>query len=669
MSLFTPNKWVDGSATGTGDGSQTNPWTMTQAVQNANPGDVIQLNAGTIVGAATGFNWEASFPIARPGTPCAPIIWVAENYAAVNSTNRTTFTHPGTAPDGNPVIGLHAPYNYLYGIHVYEPNAVPGEDTGSIVITAPHVKLCYCHLDRGQAEWSEYTSPTQPGRAIPTNLAGVRIEPGAGDDAFDIQITDNLFTNYTAPSDVVYGCKSVLMFSTQTRFCHDITFENNTFDNVNVAVYVKGSGPNRPVKGGLIFRRNRSRISPTGQSPDLFHYNISDSVDTYGANVFVQNLAYGGRSFVRTHRQGDGPIRGVYLVNNTVLNMLVETNEDAFLFDWGMGNQDAASWRIHNNILHTGGKFYGLPYTGGDRSIQSRDHNTVYQLSGSYSDVGDATPTIGLETLSQLQSRTGQDLSSAVRDPLLESTTWGAPGFGQLQSISDERESGIDVLDLQNDHVGAPINRGCFIKADMSDQIGIRALPTGLQTSQAAGEFATLTVSHTAVGANRHVLIGVKNDGVVPASVTYGTQTPTLLKSEGSLHLYSLLNPDTGPRTVSVVSATGLVNQAVLVVSRPGVVGVGTAVSATNSEQTSIGVNVSSATGELVVDFAMMIKLEMTPATGQTQRILMSDYDIMGFVVLGMSDRPGAASVTMQWETDETFGDNCIIAVPLTLAA
>jgi hypothetical protein len=43
----------------------------------------------------------------------------------------------------------------------------------------------------------------------------------------------------------------------------------------------------------------------------------------------------------------------------------------------------------------------------------------------------------------------------------------------------------------------------------------------------------------------------------------------------------------------------------------------------------------------------MMIKLEMEPAAGQTERIVMSDYDTMGFVLLGMSDRPGAASVTM----------------------
>ncbi|MBM0107384.1 hypothetical protein JM946_21810 [Steroidobacter sp. S1-65] len=667
MSLFNPTKWVDGSATGTGDGSQTNPWTMAQALASANPGDVIQLNAGTIVGAATGNRMDASFQINRPGTPCAPILWVAENYAAVNSTNRTTFTHPGTVP-GNPVIGLYAPYNYLYGIHVYEPDAVPGEDSGAIIISQPHVKLCYCHLDRGQAQWSEYTNPTRPNAAVPTNMAGVFIEPGQADDLFDVQIADNLFTNYTAPSDVGYGCKAINLFSNPTRFCHNITFENNTFDNVNVAVYIKGSNPLRPVKGGLIFRRNLSRVSAIGQSPDLFHYNLSDTAETYGPNVFVQNLAYGGHSFVRTTHTGIGPVKGVYLVNNTALNIVSETNEDGFLYAYASGNLDVATWRIHNNILHTGPKFYVFPYSGGDRSVQSRDHNTAYQLDVSYSDVGDATPTIGRETLSELQERTGRDLSSAIRDPLLVSTTWGSPDFGKLQITSNERNAGIDVLDLQNGGTEASINRGCFITADMSDQIGVRALPTGVQTSQAAGLFETISVPHVAVGANRHVLIGVKNDGTVPASITYGSQTPTLLRSEGSLHLYSLLNPPTGQQTVSVTSATGIVNQALLVVSRPGVVGVGTAVSGNSNEQTTVSVNVPSAIGELVVDFAMMINTEIQPATGQTVRILMSDYDVMGFVAVGISERPGASSVTMQWQAAETFGDNAIIAVPLILA-
>lgn len=659
MTIFNPNKWVDGSATGTGDGSQLSPWTMAQAVASANPGDIIQLNAGTIVGANTAEAWEASFKINRPGTACEPIVWVAENYAAVNSTNRTTFTHPGTAPNGNPVLGLHAAYNYVYGIHVYEPNAVPGGDTGTIVITSPHVKLCYCHLDRDQAEWSGYTN-LDP---VPTNLAGVRIEPGELEDVFDVQITDNLFTNYTADSDVLYGCAAVLMFSNQTRYSHGITFENNTFDYVNVAVYIKGAGPARPVKGGLVFRRNLSRVNDDGYGVNIYHYNLSDTADTYGPNLFVQNLAYGGHAFIRPHIQTDDPTKSVYLINNTAIN-LIGTGEDGFLRDVFQGNQAIPSWRIHNNIVYGGTRFYNFAYTGGDRSVLSRDHNTVYGLSQSYSYVGEATPNIGAETLAELQARTGQDLSSEVRDPLLESTAWGNAQLGQLQVTSDERDSGVDVLDLLNEGQAESINRGCFITDDMSDQIGIRPLPTGLITSQAAAEVETISVSHTAAGANRHVLIGVMNDGTVPSSVSYGSQTPALLRSEGRLHLYSLLNATPGTHTVSAVSAIGITNQVIAVVSRPGIASVGTAVSANNSEQTSVSVNVSSATGEIVTDFALMVRPEMAAAAGQTERISM-DAPGVGYLSVGMSDKPGASSVTMQWETDETFGDNYIIAVPL----
>ncbi|WP_116809401.1 hypothetical protein [Steroidobacter cummioxidans] len=667
MTQFIANKWVDGAATGTGDGSQTNPWTMAQAIANASPGDVIQLNAGTIAGSNTAQPKSACFPITRAGTSTQPIIWFAENYAALSSTGRTTFTHPGTTT-GNPVIGLTAPYNYVYGVHVYEPNAMPGRDTGSIIIEAPHVKLCYCHLDRAQAEWPTYTS----GSAA-TNLAGVYIEPTEAADVFDVQLTDNLFTNYTADSNVLYGCAAVMMFSITTRFCHDITFENNTFDYVNVAVYVKGAGTSRPVRGGLVFRRNLSRVNDDGYGVNIYHYNLSDTDDTYGPNVFVQNLSYGGRMFVRPHFQGGGvDTRSVYLINNTSINM-TGTGEDGWLRDSFQGNQSTPTWRIHNNILHTGTRFYCMPYfgsNGSDSSVLSRDRNTAYNFSNSYSYVGNATPAIGAETLSQLQSRTGQDLNSQVRDPLLASTTWGNAQFGQLQSTSSERNSGVDILDLLGGGTSGSINRGCFITSNMSDLIGVRPLSSGIEfnaASQAAAETATISVSHTAAGANRHVLIGVMNDGTVPSSVTYGTQTPTLLRTEGRLHLYSLLNPDTGAQTVSAVSAIGVTNQVIAVVSRTGVASVGTAVGAQNDEESYIDVNVSSAPGNLVADFCLMVRLEMEAASGQTERVSYDDPGV-GYLSIGMSDKPGASSVTMQWLTDETFGDNAIIAVPLIAA-
>jgi hypothetical protein len=127
------------------------------------------------------------------------------------------------------------------------------------------------------------------------------------------------------------------------------------------------------------------------------------------------------------------------------------------------------------------------------------------------------------------------------------------------------------------------------------------------------------------------------------------------------------LDPDTGPQTVSAVSAIGVTNQVIAVVSRTGVADVGTAVGAQNIEQPSIGVNVSSAAGGLVADFCLMVRLEMEAAAGQTERVSFDDPGV-GYLSIGMSDQPGAASVTMQWQTDETFGDNAIIAVALIAA-
>ena len=75
--------------------------------------------------------------------------------------------------------------------------------------------------------------------------------------------------------------------------------------------------------------------------------------------------------------------------------------------------------------------------------------------------------------------------------------------------------------------------------------------------------------------------------------------------------MYSLLNATPGTHTVSAVSATGITGQVIAVVSRPGIASVGTAVSANNSEQSSISVNVSSAIGEIVADFALMVQPQM----------------------------------------------------------
>lgn len=181
----------------------------------------------------------------------------------------------------------------------------------------------------------------------------------------------------------------------------------------------------------------------------------------------------------------------------------------------------------------------------------------------------------------------------------------------------------------------------------------------------------SVSVSHTASGSDRWAIIMVfQNTDHTISSVSYGAQTPALVVSNGRLHVYSLDDPATGAQTVSASSSAsaGIV---IGVVTYTGVSGIGTHQTATNNELASItSPTVTSETGGLVVDAVVMVNTTMSPDGGQTARLnIDSDTHGVGFFAFGMSEEPGATSVTTSWSTAESFGDNYLTAVPLTAAA
>ncbi len=463
---FVATHYVDGAAGGAGVGTISNPFTMAQAVALYQPGWKVQLNTGSIAGPATGDPFTPSFSLNRAGTADNPCIWFAQNYAALSEANRTTFTHPGGSPNGNPIIGLSAPYNQLYGIYVDERNAIPGKDTGTIVITAAHVVFRYFDLNRGNAQW--------PAAAVDTNLSGIRIEPNES-NVFDVVIADGRFRNYTAGSGG-YGETGSLLFSKPGYEVYGVTYEHCVFDDVTTGVYIKGAGIIRSVSGAMTFRKNLFRINTNASSVNIYPLNLSDIGDARGRNRVYQNIAIGGRTFVRSHFQSDQggrmDLRSLDICNNTVID-LVANNDGAFLRDVFQGNQAQSTWRIHNNIYRGTARMYNFPFNGGDNSVLSRNHNTGFGLSESWSSI----PGVPNESITQLPlRRAGHDANSNIRNPLFTSTTWGATDFGKLQAGSLERLSGVDIMNLQGLGTSAPINRGAFILADMSDAFGIRPL-------------------------------------------------------------------------------------------------------------------------------------------------------------------------------------------------
>lgn len=194
-------------------------------------------------------------------------------------------------------------------------------------------------------------------------------------------------------------------------------------------------------------------------------------------------------------------------------------------------------------------------------------------------------------------------------------------------------------------------------------------------SSNGNGGVTSISVSHTAAGSNRAAIIAViAEGGVTISSVTYGGVACTLLRdhsdSASGVHMYRILAPNTGAQTVQANFSGSSSRCAIGVVTFTGVdqtTPFGTAVDAKTTASTTISVDASSATGEVVVDMAWVVDNNITVGAGQTAHI--DQDDIAGvFRSFGMSSEAGATTTTMSW-THTTNGTNFIIAVPLKPAS
>lgn len=193
-------------------------------------------------------------------------------------------------------------------------------------------------------------------------------------------------------------------------------------------------------------------------------------------------------------------------------------------------------------------------------------------------------------------------------------------------------------------------------------------------SNSAEGNDTNPTVTLT-VAANSIVLVGlfVNNDPAVSAATFDGNAMTLVHQHTGAagFRLYRYHGHAAGSRTASFTVASanswgiGVISLTGFDTSTP----VGTPQEGASSETTSVTTaSIASATGEMIVDLAVMINIEMSPQAAQTQRIYRASLD-GGFLSFGMSTKPGAASTTMQWESPFTVGDNRIIGVSVKAAA
>jgi hypothetical protein len=460
---FTATHWVSASATGSGNGTQQNPYTLAQALQLAQPGWRVSCGAGEYIGVNTNHRFDPSFRILANGTENNPIIFFAQNYAALNTTGRSILRHNGTQQGyGCPVLGLNTGHHW-YGFYITESLAPTTPDTGPIVCTGKYNRISYFRIDRGAATW--------PQARADNNHAAIRFESQNGCQ-FNL-VSDCWIENYSR--EHAFGSEQgIQLFSPQgsniTTSTGRITIENCYFDNVETALTSKGAGFNRPILGGIIFRRNLVRGSTFANVAGAV--NFMDTSGELGRNQVYQNIQVGGHYHVICMAQAGYPHRDIDVINNTLISALINREREGIHTATGGAGTIGSGWRIHNNIKTGPPPLFNFAYDGqSDAAVQSRSHN----LSFGHSRWGfvDSRGT-GTQSLAQWQAATAFDDFSLQSDPLLVSSVWNDPNLGKLQQASPARNAAIDLLNLNGNGTSAACNMGAYSNDNVV--IGIRPL-------------------------------------------------------------------------------------------------------------------------------------------------------------------------------------------------
>jgi hypothetical protein len=454
--------WVSATATGSGNGTQQNPYTLAQALRLAQPGWRVSCGPGEYMGVNKNQRFDPSFQIAANGTENNPIIFFAENYAALNTTGRSILRHNGTRQGyGCPVLGLDTGHHW-YGFYISESLAPTTPDTGPVVCGGKYNRISYFRIDRGPVTWPEaYTD---------NNHAAIRFE-GVG--CQNNLVSDCWIENYSR-ENAFRSEQGIQLFSPQganiTTSTGRITIENCYFHNVETALTSKGAGTNRPILGGIIFRRNLIRGSSATNV--IGAVNFMDTSGELGRNQVYQNIQVGGNYHVVCWSQAGSPIRDVDVINNTLISATANREIEGIHTSMGGAANIGSGWRIHNNIKTGTAPLFHFPFDGqSDAAVQSRSHN----LSFGHSRWGyvDSRGT-GTQSLAQWQAATAFDDFSLQSDPQLVSSVWGNADLGKLQQTSPARNAAIDLLNLNGNGTTAACNMGAYSNDNVV--IGIRPL-------------------------------------------------------------------------------------------------------------------------------------------------------------------------------------------------
>lgn len=437
---YTATHYVTSTASGTGDGSMQNPWTLMQAMANARDGDAVQVAPGIYEAASTGDGLSPTFRPSHDGTADRPIVFFAQYPAATEANPANWSRLRRTGPADSPLIGAGG--DGAYRSHIVIDGFYFNYNEGAMPSTRGIVYLGFNNTGN-KVRRNRFDRANLGAADDNDNYNCIQIHASA-----NAEITDNLFNGgYDANGSHNESCIT-------TYGALNFLIEHNTFQNVTTGIYVKGSFGGVGNQGRIRFNRFsgfRSGVELTenenGGTVEVYQNLFYDwnGTNARAAIIFENSVAPEHRNFIVHHNTiitpapggASGPVSlesGVNMTDNVfrdnIVASIVAGNAQVMVNAYEIASlANFAQWD------------YNLYYNNG------------------------ATPTFAIDgtihsDLASWQLASGRDAHAVVSLPQFENA-----------AVGDFRLLNNGQAALTASSTGGPV--GCYITG--SEIIGIRA--------------------------------------------------------------------------------------------------------------------------------------------------------------------------------------------------
>lgn len=302
---YTPTHYVTATATGSGDGSLQNPWTLTQAMANAVAGNAVQVAPGIYEGASTGDGLSPTFRPSHDGNPTQPIVFFAQYPAATESNPANWSRLRRIGPADSPLIGAGG--DGAYRNHIIIDGFYFNYNEGAMPSTRGIIYLGFGNTGN-KVRRNRFDRANLGAADNNDNYNCIQIHSSAY-----AEIADNLFYGGYDPT----GSHNESCITTYGAL--NFVIEHNTFEGVTTGIYVKGSFGGVGNQGRIRFNRFlgfRSGVELTenenGGTVEVYQNLFYDwnGTNSTAAIVFENSVAPEHRNFIVHHNTIISPAPG-----------------------------------------------------------------------------------------------------------------------------------------------------------------------------------------------------------------------------------------------------------------------------------------------------------------------------------------------------------------------